>query len=81
MATLQDFIQQYIAEAASATDRNQAAKEVASKLRNLKYTGHDETIPKTELLNKLRVAKSSANDSHLAVIDTVISILEQSETK
>ena len=63
MASLQDFVQKYIAEATSKNaDKNQAAKEIAAKLRSLRYTGRDDNIPKADLLGALRVVKGSAND-------------------
>jgi uncharacterized protein (DUF2342 family) len=81
MASLQDFVQKYIAEATSKNaDKNQAAKEIAAKLRSLSYTGRDDNIPKVDLLGALRVVKGSANDSHLEVLETVIAILEQGGT-
>ena len=81
MASLQDFVQKYIAEATSKNaDKNQAAKEIAAKLRSLSYTGRDDNIPKADLLGALRVVKGSANDSHLEVLETVIAILEQGGT-
>lgn len=81
MASLQDFVQKYIAEATSKNaDKNQAAKEIAAKLRSLSYTGRDDNIPKVDLLGALRVVKGSANDSHLEVLEAVIAILEQGGT-
>ena len=77
MASLQDLIQKYISEVARTTDKNQAAKDVVSKLKGLQYTGSDTNIPKADLLSTLRVVKGSANDSHIELIDAIIATLEK----
>ncbi len=76
MANLQDRINNYLAEADGESNKVQAAKQIAQKLRKLRYTGSETNIPKADLLRELRVVKGSANDSHLEVLDAVIAELE-----
>lgn len=78
MASLQDLVKKYITEiAVNGIDKNQAAKNIAAKLRTIKYEGHTENVPTAHLIKDLRVIKGSANDSHIEVIEIVIGILEQ----
>lgn len=82
MANLQDLIQKYVEEAAvNNIDKKIAANEVAGKLRSLKYKGQDNVIPKADLLDKLRVVKGTANESHIEVLETIIAILEEGSTE
>lgn len=82
MASLQDLIQKYVEEAVvNNIDTKIAANEVAAKLRKLKYKGQDNIIPKADLLDKLRVVKGTANESHIEVLETVIAILDEGSTE
>lgn len=81
MASLKELIQNYISEATNSPDKTRAAREVASKLKGLSYTGSNANIPKADLLSTLRIVKGSANDSHVELIDAVIATLEKNETE
>jgi len=81
MASLQDLIKNYISEVDNISDKNQAAREAVSKLKNLRYAESNTEIPKAELLRELHIIKGSANDRHLELIDAIAAKLEESNAE
>lgn len=77
MATINDYINEYLQEKANAPDKKVAAKQIVDKLKVLQYSESKKTIPVSKLLEVARTVKSSANDSHIELIDAVVELLEQ----